>query len=660
MSKTQLVVKLDTEESLPVRARFEESPPTVIIEFPSGRVLGSIPEHSVIQRGAIQEIHTAYASAIRPVESRWIQAIKIQLRGPYRYEVRSEAGRIVVEVEHPAAVASQDIEVELAGGAMMAGARPSAFSERFRAMQEALDNAQRRPWIWQARSVLTATPELQRDDSTRTQLATTLTPVPMSRPVPAPLAPSQRVASGAERFANGLWVFGWIGLVGALGIRWLQRSRRRLAGGDSALRLSSGIRVIDQLVWRAFERQGYQLIQTVELSQPLGLMRIMSREGLKAALFCVADGVFFEKTMVEQCIRSMRQAQAERGFLVAPGSFTVPAQRCAKESGVTLMGRDQLIELFSEGAMSEYSTKQLQQLQVQLNEAKETLEQYARQLNLIRRQRNEASWFLGEERAKNAKLEEQLADAAEQIRHWQTQAEQLQQAVESATKQWEESQWYLGETKASAQHLEEQLRSLREAVGQLEERNRQAVAEKGEAQRQREEANWYLGESRVAEAELRQQLEQLQARLAQAQERVETERERRHAIEAEFLAVRTYGERRKAFRFHRPNVTLELQTAEGTTLFRDIPRNLSRTGFSFDAEGALDLPAETPEGRAGAPNPLRVRLYLPNREQPIESTGRLVWRRQDPMTHRYVGGCELADLPTETREAFEQSLAHLS
>ena len=85
---------------------------------------------------------------------------------------------------------------------------------------------------------------------------------------------------------------------------------------------SAATRMLDQLVWRAFERQGYQLVQTIEANRPTGTIRVIAKEGAKSALMCVGEGSFFEKTLVEQFVRAMRDAQLSQGYLIVPDRQT--------------------------------------------------------------------------------------------------------------------------------------------------------------------------------------------------------------------------------------------------------------------------------------------------------------------------------------------------
>jgi len=666
-AKTELVVHLTTQETLAVQSRFQAQPPTIQIHFPPKRVGGALPERSVIQRGVVDTIHATYAADSKAGGLRWLQVLAIQLRDVYPYEVRAEPGHIVIEIEHPAEVASEAIEVGVTGHIAVSGVIAQPFLERFQAMQRAMARVGQPqppaspptvPWsfpdVVERAAIL---PKIPQPSGTR-----------VSRPEPPPQT-SHQPSSSPER----PWMLGWmaaligLGVAGTLGVWW--RNARRQGGWIRALSMSQGngpmssaVRLIDQLVWRAFERQGYQALHTVELEKPPRLMRVLIKDGLKTALQCAGDGPFFEKASVEQFARSMRQTQVAQGVLVATGSFTVPAQRYAKEQHITLLGRDQLTELLSAGAMSEYYSAQLTQLHKQLDELKETLQQYAQQLDTIRRQRNEASWFLGEERAKSAKLQGQLDEVGQQLRHWQAQAEHWQQTAELNQKRWEESQWYLGEANVSARHLEEQLQTLQENAQRLEERHRELMATLQEAERQRDESNWYLGESRAAQEALRHEIQQLTDQLNQTQatlqatQRCSEERQqaleaaqaRSQILEASVGGGRLSSERRRAGRIDRSGITVELHDEEGAALFQGAIRDISRRGFGLDSSKPMELPTS-----------LRVRLHVPGLERPVASTGRLVWQRQDPSTRQYRAGCELSELSPEMGEAFELALAKL-
>ena len=280
------------------------------------------------------------------------------------------------------------------------------------------------------------------------------------------------------------------------------------------------------------------------MHQPLqGVLRVVSKDGAQAALLCVGNGAFFEKRTVERFLRIMREAKVEQGFLVAAGSFTIPAQRLAKERRITLIGREQLVELVSAGAAGEYITKQLEQQQTRLEEAQETLRQYAGELDTLRRQRNEASWYLGEERAKTSTLEAQLVELGQQLRHHEAELQRWEQAASTLRKQWEESQWYLGEAKARIRHLETQRETLDRSVADFQQRFEDASSRE-------------------------RQFQEALSRLTQ-----------------ELNALRTYGERRAHARTQVPHAIVELHDgAAEDPFFSGTPRNLSRAGFGLETD----------------------------------------------------------------------------
>jgi len=402
---------------------------------------------------------------------------------------------------------------------------------------------------------------------------------------------------------------------------------RRAGSQQGSGRLPSGVILIDQLVWRAFERQGFQLITEVELSSPLsGTLRVIMKDGVKAALVFVRNGPFFEKQTVERFTRAMREASVEQGYLVAAGSFTVPAQRVAKAHHVTLIGREQLIELLSTGAASEYVTRQLEQQHARLEEAKETLTQYASELDTLRRQRNEASWYLGEERAKSAKLESQLGELNQQLHHHEAELVRWEHEASKLHKQWDESQWYLGESRAHVQHLEEQFTSLQNMAKramQLEE--------------ERDRVTWSLGEERAKREALEQQLIALQQRMEESLSREQALEGALQGLKRVFTELRTHGERRRQVRMKISDALIELRNGSESPLFTGAARDISSTGIG------LESPIELPAG-----SPLRLRLQLPGGDS-IESSVRLIWQQGEGDPPRYQSGYRLMDLPRATR-----------
>ncbi|MBI3320211.1 MAG: PilZ domain-containing protein, partial [Candidatus Omnitrophica bacterium] len=57
------------------------------------------------------------------------------------------------------------------------------------------------------------------------------------------------------------------------------------------------------------------------------------------------------------------------------------------------------------------------------------------------------------------------------------------------------------------------------------------------------------------------------------------------------------------------------------------------------------------------PDSLTIRLALPGWDQPLEATSRVVWQRHDPLTNNRLVGCELHEIPEDSRHALEQLVA---
>ena len=645
---TRIIVKVDTEETLNLKTKFQNSPPSITIEFPGRNVIGSLPERSSVQAGAIQAITTEYQHRAGASSSRFIRSLKIVLSGPYPYRVRSEPGNIIIEIDHPASIRSSTMEVGLKGGTILGGLRPMRPSERFRAMQSALEQAL--PAIGTRPIATTSPPLAERKVAEQPVTPPTLDVIAPTRSLiaPTPLimlrSPVSRT-SATQRPSPAVWF--WIGLLivtgaGSLWVfsQWeaINAGLRTRASSETGSRLPSGVALIDGLVWQAFERQGYQLVTSKEIIKPTGTLRIISKEGAKAVLLFVWNGVFFEKRTVEQFAGAMREAGVEQGFLVASGSFTVPAQRVAKDEHITLIGREQLMELLSVGATTEYFTKQLEQFHGRLEESKETLREYSQQLDTLRRQRNEASWHLGEERAKSAKLEAQVTEMDQQLRHHEAELKRWEQEAANLRKQWEESQWYLGESRERVRHLERQIEELQEFSKHVE-----------PAERARDEANWYLGQEQTQRESLEARLGELQDELNASKAKEQLLQDALDVLKATLDAIRTHGERRQVIRRRVSEALVELRNGDGSDkpVATGTLRDVSSTGVGFEID--RELPTD---------HPIRLRMQVPGREQPIESTARIVWQRPGGEPSRFQSGAELVEISAQARSLLEQLLVH--
>jgi len=634
---TQIVLTLDRSDVVAVQTQVEANPPALILEFPDQRVTGSLPERSIVQHGLISGIQTRYRTPTGQQFSRVIHSVRIELTGPYTHRVRAEPGRIIVELDHPLTVMGDSIEIALRDGIILSGMARQSISERFRAMEDALAKASPATWTWRASFPAAGSqPSVEPSASVAGPQ-----PAPAVR-APQPMTPLRSTggAGATQPWDMFMWIAAGCALI-ALVLWAMPRLRSaprfRLFGAVAppagTASLDSWRLLIDQLVRRSMERQGYQVVRTVELVQPKGLMHICAKEGTKSALLCLASGAFFERNTVEQFVQMMRDAGLEQGVLVASGAFTIPAQRRAKEAGVTLISREELVELLGTGATSESFTKQFDELHGKLTDAKETLEHYAHELDTLRRQRNEASWYLGEERARSAQMETQTEQLTLELRRREAEAQRWQQELSEVQRRWDESQWFLGEGRMRLRFLDEQFEHLR-ALGQ----------ENQVLQREREEARWYLGEARAERDTLSAQLEALSKEFEGVATRERALRDQTEELAEELEALRQYGERRKAERACVNAATIELLDDEQTILFAGTPRDLSASGFGVEAERSLPVREA-----------VRIRLSLPG-QNPIASKARLVWQQRHGDNAHYRHGGLFVGLGDADRAVITQTV----
>lgn len=630
MSKTLVVVKLGSAEPVMVRTKFQEKPPTISIEFPGRRIVGSLPERSAISKGVIQTITASYdIKAADTNAERFIRSVQIVLVASYTYKVRSEVGQIVVEIDHPASVGSTSFEVGLRGGTIIEALSRPSITDRFRAMQDALNRATPTPWTMQLGQKEAKSPEPVSVSWSAVSASQANRPtLPASRQAPSPATPA---FPAAQSVFQPLLIWGLCALAGL----WIiLRAGTFSASRALPARVASGVVLIDQLVWSAFERQGFRLVAEQPIARPLaGTLRIIEKEGNKWAFLFVGQNTFFEKRTIEQFAQIMRQTSLEQGILVASGAFTVPAQRTAKLHHITLIGREQLAELLSVGAASEYVIKQLELHQARLQEVQASLVQYAGELDELRKQRNEASWSLGEERAKTAQLESQLSQVAQQLQQSTGDLEKWKQEAVSLRKHWEESEWYLGEAKAHIQHLESQVNDLQSVAKQVE-----------TATREKDEAKWYSGEERTKREALEMRFAALEENLQESLRREHFAQELVSRLKAQVEALRQYGERRQSVRLRVPEATVEIRNGGEEPLFSGSPKDISRTGFGCETEHSFPAIARA-----------RLRLQLPGFE-PIESTGKLVWQQASAGPNRFYGGFQFDSLEESVEAKLDQWL----
>ncbi|HEX9781077.1 MAG TPA: PilZ domain-containing protein [bacterium] len=677
LTQTRVVMSLDTPEALSIRTRTRGTPPTILIEFPQDRVVGLLPERTAVNTSVIESITTRYQDRPSGQSKRYLRALEIVLKDDYGYRAWSEPGRVIIEVEHPVSIGGATVEVGLRGGTVISPLARSAFDARFQAMQAALSQA---GGAGVSRSSAATAPARAAGAG---EPGASAPRIPDAAPgtqvqAPAPAGPGSGYFVILGLFAAAVLSLMLFDRIGA-------RRAARAPGAGPAIRPPAVTQFVDQLVWQAFERRGYQLVSAMAVREPSGgLLRIVAdSKGGKAGLMCVGNGGFFEKQTVEEFRRTLDLAKLEGGTLVATGAFTIPAQRLAKERRITLIGREQLMELMSAAAADAVLAGRLETSRTELDEAKRTLETYATELEHLRRQRNDASWQLGQERVKSSALESQLATVEDQLRRFEDDLRQWEAEVIALRTQWEESQWFLGESSERVRHLETQLAAMQEAARRSE-----------QAERERDESNWYLAEmrgradllagrvleledrlrasderaqqlneaarerddARGAMGDMERQRTELEAKLDNLRQAHEASMRRELALQAAFEtlreelhAIRANGERRSGLRAYVHDASIELAPEDAEPVFSGAPLNLSANGMQVRTPSAL------PAGET-----LDAALTLPGLPEPVRTKTRIVWQRDaSGGSNGFDSGCEFVGIP-ESLQSYLGQLVDIS
>jgi hypothetical protein len=249
-------------------------------------------------------------------------------------------------------------------------------------------------------------------------------------------------------------------------------------------------------------------------------------------------------------------------------------------------------------------------------------------------------------------------DMAEVARELGRRLEQCEQTAAQARQRWEESEWYLGEARETIARLEAQVQAQAEAHARLEAMHQEATTRLREAELERDEIARRLEEAQRTNEELLRQTVELNEQLGAAQadaeaarqrleeyeNRVDAEQAQPQAVQPEADALQTAGERRRASRIRRSNISVELQRPDGGVLFNGPLRDISRTGVGFDG-------VQLEKGTAEL---LWVTLHPEGLERPIEALARLSWLRHRESSGCYEGGCELIDVSPGSRGALEE------
>ncbi len=614
-SKTLIALKLGTTSPVEMKTSFQKNPPTIHVKFPSKTVVGALPEVSRMDSGPVKEVITSYARSNKE-GVRYIDAIDIRLNGEFGYRAWTDPGRVMVEIAHPANIYGTTDLGAIATPRVVKDLAKSQVPARFSAMQNALDDAF---------DASESSKVLEKPVHALKLFNPPSAPQPTQQDVMDAALASYSVAAALNaktdnsnpymKYIQAIW-----GVVGLLLVclgyfAWRSRQEddaeeKSVELNASAQRLSSGLRLIDALVWSAYERQGYTLIRQTPLESPLGILRTIDKDEETYGLLCVSHGLFCEQKTVEDFYAELMKQKLFKGILVTSGNYTIPAQRLAKKYDITLVGKQQLIELLTIGATNEYVLSQLDSANKRLVDAQKSVKEYSTELEGLRRQRNEASWYLGNERVRTAALEDRVTSLKAKLNEFEGQSARWQQAADQLRKSWEESQWYLGETQQRIKFLEKQLDQVRNKLKEQE------------------------SPTEAPEATQATQKERTKA---------EPKKVRKSLVSTATPSKKSFSERRLSKRAFLPEVEVEMKHSSNRIVFTGTPLDVSGTGLRVETDQQLPLE-----------EPIHVSIRLPGRKRRVVSLAKVMWQHAAIDAPRYQSGCQLIGLSSASKTFLEQ------
>jgi chromosome segregation ATPase len=116
----------------------------------------------------------------------------------------------------------------------------------------------------------------------------------------------------------------------------------------------------------------------------------------------------------------------------------------------------------------------------------------------IQKELNDTQWYLGEEKAKSNRLQEEVRDKIYYIQG-------LEEELQNLRRRYEESEWYLGEEKARRAQLEVALQNAEQKCKDMELQLTEMRARYDALQKELNDTQWYLGEERGWRQKLEEQ-----------------------------------------------------------------------------------------------------------------------------------------------------------
>lgn len=593
--------------------QFRQDPPAIVIEFHSRNVIAGLEPVVAVQSGIVSDIRSDYYPGL--FGRRALKSLTLGLVEPASYTITQQAGQIVIDIDTPQSLWPGRMSVGT--GMTVLGLEANAtILERLKVMGDALQQA-----VPQKIEVIA-----------KPQPAAVTKPVEIPKPVFQPEPKGEPVSKGGR---GGFWPGVLLGIAGTL-IAVIGRGRRRKAvvsprGPAEVVPMAQGASVYEQLILKAVQRQGQKLISSKAI-EGLGAIWIVEKEGARHGVLCLIDGEFFERKVLEQFLDALKQETLPSGTVMALGAFTAPAQAFAKEGGIALVAREEVLRMINaelKGPVLEpEAAAGLARLEGELAQAQERIKHLEQELSTH-------AEFKGKVKA--------------ELEAWEREAETLKKKLQ-------ESEWYLGEERAKKQALEQQVAQLTQQQVAKDELYAKLAQEADQLKAKSAEVDQLL----TAEQEKRTQLE---AQIAQLEEQLK--------VQAAAVAEKSAKEQL----IQEPAVVTKEEVAVGATEIpqerRKWPRlDLSRhkgkgvlvRATSNDGEpmngdarniSAGGLCVELSSGEALA-DEFELKLFLPDCTKPIEAIGKIVWKGRGSRRRIERMGLAFSAINAPDQEAIKQ------
>jgi len=140
-----------------------------------------------------------------------------------------------------------------------------------------------------------------------------------------------------------------------------------------------------------------------------------------------------------------------------------------------------------------------QKLFLEIEKLNEVVKQSGTHIATIQKELNDTQWYLGEEKAKSQRLQEDVRDKIHYIQG-------LEEELQNLRRRHEESEWYLGEEKERRAQLEVTLQSAEQKCEDMEFQLNEMRARYDAIQKELNDTQWYLGEERGWRQKLEEQV----------------------------------------------------------------------------------------------------------------------------------------------------------